>query len=168
MEDAVAGNYRVGVKIEVRNRTGYPMVSPVCFIKSGVVVKPPQRIEAGETGVMVMHKTPGAAGGSYGSVSWLINDQRAVVMWSAPFNFNHHENRLAVGFIDKDGHEEWLTEKIYNGNANGNCATGVYYKTCNEIEFTKNNHLITGIMGTSHNATACVLLKRADQYRVRI
>ena len=49
--------------------------------------------------MQVARKTSGTATGSYGTVSWLIEalNRRVVVMWSAPFNFNHHSNWLAVG-----------------------------------------------------------------------
>ena len=49
--------------------------------------------------LQVARKTSSTATGSYGTVSWLIQDnsRRLVIMWSAPFNFNHYSNWLGVG-----------------------------------------------------------------------
>lgn len=50
-------------------------------------------------GLQVARKTSSTATGSCGTLSWLIqdNDRRFVIMWSAPFNFNHHSNWLGIG-----------------------------------------------------------------------
>ncbi len=57
----------------------------------------------GKREVMTARKTSGTATGSWGVASWDISDpatsktESVVAMWSAPFNFDHHSNWLAVG-----------------------------------------------------------------------
>ncbi len=57
----------------------------------------------GKREVITARKTSGTATGSWGIASWDITDstngktESVAVMWSAPFNFDHHSNWLAVG-----------------------------------------------------------------------
>ena len=60
----------------------------------------------------VARKKGHTATGSYGTVSWLVEGKarRVYVMWSAPFNFDHYSNWLAVG-ISREGSTEHPANK---------------------------------------------------------
>ncbi len=77
-------------------------------------------------------KTGNLATGSYGVVSWLWKDRRIIVMWGAPYNFNHYSNCLAIAISkDQQHNPAWYTD-LYKSKRNNSFRTSdkdEYYST---------------------------------------
>ncbi|XP_069135563.1 tereporin-Ca1-like [Argopecten irradians] len=161
-----AGGYSVSCGIETSNWTKYIMERPMAINNGGLIKTPPKDILPGVKEVMVTHKTGGTASGTYGSVSWLVKDRRAVVMWSVPFNHDYHTNWLAVGFTKrghKDHDENWYNTMYYESN------TPVlafkrkdFYNDVNPVIFSDGEYEIEGNMGSTHIATVNIIVRPCD------
>jgi len=104
---------RVSLHMEITNQLTLPLTTPLTHIHRGVVDVPARQIEAGTKEAMVMRKTRGAATGSYGTVSWTINNKEIIVMWLAPYGFNANSNWLAVGIAPAGTHTRQTYEEMY-------------------------------------------------------
>ncbi|GAU89061.1 hypothetical protein RvY_01656-2 [Ramazzottius varieornatus] len=107
--------HRVGVVLEVRNHTKYPMVQPITFVDAGKIQLQAGDIQAGTREVMSMHKTDHTATGSCGVVSWKLDGlgKRIVLMWSAPYSFDFHANWLAIGTME-DQYANLISPQTFN------------------------------------------------------
>ena len=76
------------VKMEIINATKWPLINPVALVHGGVVEVQPVSVPPGTKEVMVMRKHFGTPTGSYGTISWDVNDEQVIVMWSVPFPFS--------------------------------------------------------------------------------
>ena len=61
--------HRVGIALEVRNHTKFPMVQPLTFIEAGQVLMQAGDIQPNTREAMTMHKTDHTATGTW----WLIS-----------------------------------------------------------------------------------------------
>ena len=73
----------------------------------------------GEAEACRARKTGGFATGTWGTVSWDVNGkERIVIMWSAPFNHNHHTNVLAVGTTDTETlHNKYVMSALHSARS---------------------------------------------------
>lgn len=144
-----AESNKVMVQLEISNFADYPLKNPLTYPVQGAVSYPASPVLAGHREAMVMHKTNWFRG-SYGTVSWeMAEGKRVVVMWSAPYNFDLHDNYLAVGFVDKDKHATSTADEMYYNS--GNFTRGEYSDSANQIEYCDDKFCVVGTMGTSHH-----------------
>lgn len=124
----------------------------MAHIKSGVVRSPPHDVLPATRADMLMHNSPGTATGSYGTVSWSVGGPRVIVMWSAPFNFNHYSNYLAVGFIRSGRHAGAMADDMYYdyGVYNLTYTHSEYYYSTPTIRSCYEKLCVLGVMGTTH------------------
>ena len=157
-------DFQVVVEVEVSNATKYYLSSEGYFVAWGHVKSPPVGVNPGKKGEFIAHKSGGATTGTTGVAVWKIGDTstRLVVLWSAPWNHNHHSNMLAVGL--KEGSvtpnnslykemyyesETWFSRRGYNNSEHCVPVT----KTHSSEGFK-----VKGSMGTSHKTDAKVEL----------
>ena len=98
--------------IELSNATKYFLKAEGYFPAWGQVKTPPVSASPGMKEAIIAQKTFGTTTGTTGVVVWKVGDTstRLVIMWSIPWNHNHHDNVLAVGF--KEG-EVKLENELY-------------------------------------------------------
>ena len=72
--------------------------------------KPPRPVFPLRREGMAAHKVSMAALGSYGSVSWVINNKRFIMMWSVPYSHDFFVNTLAIGI--KNTHTKADTKSV--------------------------------------------------------
>lgn len=152
----IPDQYSVGWAMDIANYTQWPMKEYFESHWSGLIKQGPLEIPPGERQVMIGHNTSGGAYGSFGSVSWVLGNKRVHVMWSLPFNHNHHSNTLAVGITNKDDvipENQKTYEAMYYTDQDW-FKRKTYTDSITETWFCKANELcITGSMGTGHHAT---------------
>ena len=141
---------RVVVQLEIIDLTKWPLTNPVTHIHGGVVEVQARHVTPGMKEMMVMRKTYHQATGSYGTVSWDIKGREVLVMWSAPFNFNHYSNWLGVGIGNVGTQTGNTYNAMYYGAPTWFKRDEYYYYT---RDVTKCDDLICvrGNMGTSHH-----------------
>ena len=151
--------------MELSNSTEYYLSSEGYYPAWGYVESPPVGVSPGKKSGFVARKTSFAATGTTGVAVWRIGDTstRLVVMWSAPWNHNHHRNVLAVGFKENtvslntniykemyyDKHEKWFSRRQYNKDKG--CPTVT-------MKHSSGDFKVTGSMGTSHKCEAKIEL----------
>nr|UYP38775.1 mytiporin 8 [Mytilus galloprovincialis] len=158
-----ATGYSVMCTIVIENWTKYVLIDPVSYINGGQISSPPTVVGPGKKEMFITHKKCTATG-TYGTASWLISstNQRAVVMWSCPYNFNHHTNRLAVGLTAKGTikHQNWFDQMNHKeSSSNLNFVREEYYNDTKTISNKNDNFEITGTMGTTHVTEAHVIIR---------
>ncbi|CAC5389202.1 Tereporin-Ca1 [Mytilus coruscus] len=158
-----AARYSVMCTIVIENWTKYILVDPDSRINGGKIPSPPTVVGPGKKEMFVAHKKCTATG-TYGTASWLISstDQRAVIMWSCPYNFNHHKNRLAVGLTEKGTtkHKDWF-DQMYKKESGSNLhfVREEYDNHTKTISNKGDNFEITGTMGTTHVTEAHIIVR---------
>ncbi|XP_070191308.1 tereporin-Ca1-like isoform X2 [Littorina saxatilis] len=157
--------YRVTAGIEVENWTKFPLSDASATMKGGVLSVAPYSIMPASRQALVGRKTWGTATGSYGTVSWRIahSNQRLVVMWSAPFNFNHYSNWLGVGIAKAGSHpngDSWF-DQMYYYESNGvlNFRRKDFYNDVRSVKHRDTTFEVEGIMCSDHKALAKVIFK---------
>ena len=150
----------VVIGLEVSNATKYFLKSEGFFVAWGKVETPPVSILPGIKEVIIAHKSIGTATGTTGFAVWKVGDTeiRLVVMWSIPWNHNHHENVLALGF--KEGEVKLSNDtyyEMYYGAQTWFKRQG-YSSVAQPVEMTHDNKefLVQGNMGTDSKCKAKV------------
>ncbi|XP_060062561.1 tereporin-Ca1-like [Ylistrum balloti] len=141
-------HYRNVVGMEVDNYSKWAMTSPIAYPDRGVITLSPREIHPGQREVMLARKTGYTATGTQGTVSWLIDNRRVIVMWEAPFNFDFYDNKLAVGIVPSSAHTSSMFDVMSGGS--GNFTRGVYDSSIRTIEYCDEALCVEGTMGTSH------------------
>nr|UYP38774.1 mytiporin 7 [Mytilus galloprovincialis] len=162
--EKMAAVYSVMCTIVIENWTKYRLEDAVAHINDGQISSPPTVVHPGKREMFITHYKEGTATGTYGTASWLISstDQRAVVMWSCPWNFNHYTNHLAVGLTEKGTtkHEDWF-DQMYTKKSGSNLhfVREEYYNDTKTISHKNDNFEITGTMGTTHVTEAHIIVR---------
>uniref|UniRef100_A0A914UJD0 Uncharacterized protein n=1 Tax=Plectus sambesii TaxID=2011161 RepID=A0A914UJD0_9BILA len=163
---AIAENsYGVTVAIEIENWTNIEMEKPVTTVTAGVITTPPTSIGPLKREGMAGRKTGNTASGSYGVVSWLWKDRRIVVMWGAPYNFNHYSNCLGVAIAKDQQHSPAWYKDLYKGQRNTSFRASdkdEYYSTVRTLEITDGDIKIEATMNTAHHAEVRIKVKPVD------
>lgn len=160
MSGLMNNGYSVTCGIEIENWTRFPLTHPMSSIGGGYLSVPPQAVLPSKREAMVSHKNSGTATGTYGTVSWLIkdNNRRVVVMWSAPYNFNHYSNWMGVGITTAGvttHNNNWFDLMYYRSSDRDlGFSREEYYYTVNTILYRDAKFEIRGTMGSSHKAEA--------------
>ncbi|KAK7102359.1 hypothetical protein V1264_020589 [Littorina saxatilis] len=159
--------YRVTVGIEVENWTRFHLSRPHVQLKGGALSMAPSLIVPAAREVMIARKTSGTATGSCGTVSWLIQDvgRRLVIMWSAPFNFNHHSNWVGVGItapgnIDHPADDSWFDQMYYADSSEElSFERREYYADVRPVVFRDIDFELEVIMSSDHKALIKVIFR---------
>ena len=121
------------------------------------------RLAPGTKTKVLTHKKTLSFHGVGGTLSWDFGDEtnRIIAMFSAPFNFNHYSNTLAVG-LTKGGktvaNDKELFEKMYDQeNIDGlSMKIAEYYSGSRWVTVSNNKIVVTGMMDTDHEAEVTV------------
>ena len=161
-EAANAGT-RVVVQLEVIDLSKWSLTNPVTHIHGGVVETQARHVKPGMKEMMVMRKTYHTSTGSYGTVSWEVNGREVIVMWSAPYSFDHHSNWLAVGVGSKGTHQRNTFNDMYYRSGSWFKRDEYYYYT-RDVTKCDGVICIRGNMGTSqHPKIRIVVYPVSDQ-----
>ena len=155
----LSGNTLIETNITVENWTRFPMTNPELRLRSGVVSLSPRDIQPGTKEIFHVRKSRFVARGSVGTVSWLVNgNKRIVVMWSVPYDYLYYENWLAVGIAYFYRHapgNQWY-EFMYNNTpyccANFPFDRRQYSSSVSPVIVEHDRYIIRATMGTGHDA----------------
>lgn len=155
----VAGcNHSIVAGIEVANCTKYQLEVLGYKVTWGQIQVPPTSVNPGRKEALLGHQTGACTTGTTGVAAWKVGDtgMNLVIMWSAPYNFNHHDNVLAIGFstgtitLDKETvyemyekDETWFERKAFNCGA-----------SAITINSRSGRFRAVGIMGSAHKCEA--------------
>lgn len=152
----------VACGVEISNSTMYLLEAEGYYSSWGYVNDPPPSVNPGKKEAFVGFKNRSTTTGTTGVAVWKVGntDTRLLVMWSIPWNHNHHSNVLALGL--KEGKVK-LKNKTYRE---------MYYdsepwfyrkeffndKHCTPVKITHKSHQfrVQGNMGTTHKTRAIV------------
>lgn len=152
----------VVVGVEIANATKYHMEAQGCHLAWGQLQVPQPHINPGTKEAMLGYTTGFFTTGSTGVAAWKIGNTNVylVVLWSAPWNFNHHSNVLAIGFRDTCCHicnaayqemyyqkAEWFMRKEFYNNM-----------LPIKFEDSREQFKVTGTMGNGHKCIAKITL----------
>nr|P0DN67.1 RecName: Full=Tereporin-Ts1; AltName: Full=Actinoporin-like protein; Flags: Precursor [Terebra subulata] len=158
-----ASGYRVTCAIQVENWTRYPLIyATVQINRNAAVTVSPSSILPGKREGFSVRMPNGLAEGVYGTVSWelLGIKRRFVLMWSAPFNFNHFSNWMGVG-LTRPGITKvpsgmtWFNKMYYDKTGrvgNLHFERGEFYYETNPVIYRDSKFEIEGTMTNIHNA----------------
>lgn len=152
-------NYSVVVGIKVNNNTNYPLHKGRATLEWGYLQSMLDHVDAKQSGIMISHKNPTTATGTSGVVSWEIGktQKRLVVMWSAPFNFDFHENVLAVGFSGDHPNFDEMYNFLKCRRGESMDIAKCYYASPTLVA-RYDDLEVNGAMGTAHKAVASINL----------
>ena len=160
---AACPNSRV-IGVEVANATTYHLAIVNFYLQKGQLQVPPTSISPGKKEALLAHRTGAHAAGATGVTVWKIGDTHVnlVVLWSTPFNFDHHKNVLGIGFMRGEFKAEKSTYKdMYFAEKETWFKRRKFTQTSGEtIEITDESRQFTarGNMGTSHRCEAKIEL----------
>ena len=156
--------YRVVAGLEVSNATKHRLISEGCYIHYGRIRVPPRSINPGTKETFVAQKTGYVACGTSGVSAWKIGTTNLYlyVLWSAPFNFDFYDNKLAIGIISKEKKPDLAKttfRKMYNENEEW-FKLGAYYRNSIPIHIDEKTGKFKaeGIMGSTHKCVIQVTL----------
>ncbi|XP_069134457.1 tereporin-Ca1-like [Argopecten irradians] len=153
----------VACGIETSNWTKYVLEKPIAYNDGERIKIPPSEILPGVKEAMLAHKTPICATGTYGTVSWIIKDRRVVVMWDAPFDFNIHDNWLAVDLTKEHdtNHCQSFYDTMYNKSSTSTIkfSRNNFAKTIQPVKCSDDEFEVVGSMGTSHKPTVEIVVR---------
>ncbi|XP_060074368.1 tereporin-Ca1-like [Ylistrum balloti] len=162
-----SGGYSVACGIETANWTKYTLEKPMAFNDGGLIKTPPIDILPGVKEAMITHKTGGTATGTYGSVSWVVNDRRVVVMWSVPFNHDYYQNWLGVGLTKpgKTKHDKsWYKTMYYQSNTSElSFIRKKFYTDVNPVTISDEDFEVEGTIGSTHIADAHIVVRPRNE-----
>lgn len=148
--------------VEISNSTRYFLKTEGYYTIWGYVDIPPVSVSPGLKEAFVGYKNSLTTTGTTGVAVWKVGDTntRLLVMWSIPWNHNHHSNVLALGFQEGRVHldnetyyemyydcEPWFCRRSF---VNATHCTPV------DIMHVKRSCRVQGSMGTTHKTQAMV------------
>nr|P0DN66.1 RecName: Full=Tereporin-Ca1; AltName: Full=Actinoporin-like protein [Terebra anilis] len=165
-----ASGYRVTCAIQVENWTRYPLLYPTVRVNyNGAVTVNPSPILPGKKEGFSVRKPSGTATGVSGTVSWELSGahRRFVLMWSAPFNFDHYSNWMGVGLTQPGvtrvpPGKAWFDLMYYGPtDCKGELRyeRGEFYYTIDPVIYRDENFEIVGTMTNVHNALIKVVIR---------
>ncbi|XP_052065760.1 echotoxin-2-like isoform X2 [Mytilus californianus] len=160
-------DYSVVCSIEVENWTRFILEDPHSSIAKGQLQSSPVVIRPASREKIIAHEASWFRG-TYGVASWLLNDRRAAVMWHCPYSFFWgSKNMLGVGLTESwyGYHKNWFYQMYKGGNGQGlNFVRDDYYYDTPTIRIADERFEITGTMGTSHKATARIVIRPVNEH----
>lgn len=154
--------YSVCFKLELENYTSFELIAYTNYVDKGQVPNLPTNVKPGEMELMAGHKSGWTPTGVEGIATWSIGDTGKLisVMYSLPYNFNHHMNKLAVGIHNKiDVSTKDLFQKMEGGTEEHFERKAFYYDT-KSLTYSddENRFTVVGIMGKEHRCTIKISL----------
>nr|UMA82392.1 venom-related protein conoporin [Conus ebraeus] len=160
--------FSVTCTIQVENWTRYALMYPTVLtwgnpaVTSAPTAILPTKIEAFST-----RKPRSTATGVSGTVSWELQGahRRFVLMWSAPFNFNHHSNWMGVGMtrlglVDVAPGNTWFNQMYYRGNNEDlTFNRREFYNNLRPVIYRNDKFEIVGFMTNIHRAQIRVVIR---------
>lgn len=146
--------YGVTVSGSVENYAKWAMHFKTCEIKSGYMNIPMRSVAPGQKEGFAGHKTGHTATGSWIRCTFQVDNALVHFMYSAPYNFNHYSNTLAVAVCPKGSRDckNMNAYKMYYNSRNF-LARRKYYYSVKTVKICKYGFCFTGSMGTSHKPT---------------
>ena len=163
-------NRPVVIRIEVANATHHHLMVHSCYVAWGQLKVPQSNISPMSKEAMLGHTTGFYATGSTGVAAWKImnTDMFFVVMWSGPWNFNHHSNVLAIGFRDNkcEINQNTYEEMYYHQQDATWFVRGEFYCEMPALihEDRDKRFKVTGTMGNGHKCEAKINLLPGSNY----
>nr|DAZ86985.1 TPA_inf: venom-related protein Conoporin [Conus judaeus] len=168
LQDLAATNYKVTCVIQVENWTRYALMYPtVLTLGSPAVSSAPTAILPTKKEAFATHKPRSTATGVSGTVSWELQgaERRFVLMWAAPYNFNHYSNWMGVGMtreglVDVAPGNTWFNQ-MYYGSSSGNLnfkRKEFYYNT-DPFIYSNEKFEAEGDMTNGHHAQVRVIIR---------
>nr|AXS67876.1 coluporin-4 [Colubraria reticulata] len=161
-------DYSVFVSITVENWTNYTLLRPDLIIHSGTqILNPTRTVVPARREMFGMRKQWSGAVGTAGAVSWQVaySNRLFLVMWDAPYSFNHYSNWMGVGMTTK-GHmpkpqtTDWRYKMYYGDNeTNFNFIRGEFYYNENPISLRFEDFEFVGKMTKGHQAHVTVIFR---------
>lgn len=151
----------VVVRLEIINKTMWPLSNPTTHVHGGVVESQPVQVDPASKEMMVMRKTHGTPFGSYGTVSWNVNGKEVLVMWSAPFNFELFSNTLAVGIAPEGEHTISSFDEMYY-KTKEYFVREEYLKRTQDVSKSDLQICVEGRMSTTHYPVVRIVVYPVD------
>ena len=157
-------DYSVRVQIEVDNVSKWTLTNPKVYTHGGVISSKPQAVAPNHKEYMIARKTGHTATGSYGTVAWDVEDRLTLVMWSEPYNFNHHVNTLAIAIVKPHEYTSDTCDDLYYDKTSFTpMAKAEYYHSHRTLFVCDDVICIRGIMDTSHKPTVNIIVGPASE-----
>ena len=161
--------------VKVENKTKFPMeYVGDCFIHNGETEGTPEKVPPNSEIEFLGRQTGQLASGTTGVVAWKIAAHstdaaeavKLVVLWSAPYNFDHYANYLAIGFkdssyvVDFDSYHDMYYDKLDDPKSAWFTRREFHYDYNKRIiERRCGRFLATGDMGTAHDCAVKIVLE---------
>uniref|UniRef100_W4VSD3 Conoporin 2 n=1 Tax=Conus geographus TaxID=6491 RepID=W4VSD3_CONGE len=170
LKDLADNTYWVTCAIQVENWTKFTLKTPGLMLRSGAHTTTPVVIEPGKREAFAVRKTAYTATGVSGTVSWEVNgnQQRFVIMWSAPFNFDFYVNRLGlgmtrVGLVDVAPIHLWFYQMLDKDNNDDlTFERKMFYYNLDPLIYSNEKFEAEGHMTNTHNALVRVIFRPAN------
>nr|AXL95382.1 conoporin [Conus ermineus] len=168
VQDLVDTHHKVTVVIQVENWTRYRMMVPRLRIANdGASITNPVAILPGKREAFAVRMPSSGRKGVYGTVSWeLIKaNRRFVLMWSAPYDFNHHSNWLGLGMtgeglVDVAAGNTWFDQMYYNSsNASLKFVRKKFYYNVDPFIYSNEKFEAEGEMTNGHKVWVRVIVR---------
>nr|BAI78311.1 echotoxin B1 [Monoplex echo] len=165
--EASKSGYSITCIIEMENWTKHLLAYPkVQIANSGGLVTLAKNVMPAEKQSFAVRK-PHGANGVYGTVSWAIGStgRRAVIMWSAPYNFNFYSNWMGVGMTTTgvsvpSSRSTWFDQMYYGESSSSlSFVRGEYYYSVKPIVFKNSEYEMEGAMNNIHHAVVKVTIR---------
>ena len=173
-KDCIMGN-TIRAHIDVENKTDFTMeYVGDCFIHNGQIEGTPVSVNPHSKIKFTGRQTGILASGTTGVVAWKIAEHterpseeiKFVVLWSAPYNFDHYANYLAIGFressylVNFDSYHDMYYDKLDDPKSKWFTRREFYHDYGKmKIERRCGRFLATGDMGTAHECDVSVVLE---------
>ena len=167
--------HRVVCGVEVSNATKFNLAAGECYIHNGQIKVPHSSIGPAKKETFLGHQTGALCSGTTGVTAWKIGDTNVhlLVLWSAPYNFDHYANWLGIGFQTSNSDRVTIDKSVFDD---------MYYETQTwfqrqdyynnvipiDIEDSSKRFKATGTMGTTHKSEVKIMLqpkKKSDMAR---
>nr|UMA83983.1 venom-related protein conoporin [Conus judaeus] len=161
-------NFSVTCTIQVENWTRYALMYPtVLTLGSPAVSSAPTAILPTKKEAFATHKPRSTATGVSGTVSWELQgaERRFVLMWAAPYNFNHYSNWMGVGMtrlglVDVAPGDTWFNQMYHHGDSEDlTFKRGRFYYDLKPVIYRNEEFEIVGIMTNIHRAEIKVIIR---------
>ena len=153
--------------VEVENYTKFRLSPGNSELHSGRISEPPSSMFGGEKHGVVGYKTPHAATGCAGVLTWEIDesDEKLVLMYSIPYDHNLHSNWIGVGLCNKSITPTF--DEMYYGEER-DFKRKEFYNDIDPVNFSTSKFAVDATSGTSHKPTIRVKLAPVEKENLQV
>ncbi|XP_055351583.1 tereporin-Ca1-like [Paramacrobiotus metropolitanus] len=154
--------YCVAATLRLNNYTPWHLQLESCHLNYGQTESVIHTVRPGAYSIMAMHKTGGSTSGTSGTIAWRLEGRptSVILMWSVPYNQNHHSNWLGVGVGERGRHSAETFQEMYYGEETY-FSRKDFYRLVDPVLYANNGVTITGVMGTAHKTDIVVDVRLA-------